>query len=134
MKKQRVRLGLVILIATIGACVSKQRMIPFHMQEACYQSWFLNAEESGTNLWIKVTHVKTDVVFDSVVFRGWQMPVSIADSGNYILLQTMIPSEKMKQLHTLRRVDEPNQLQFLYKNKRQNIALKNIRRKEMKYF
>lgn len=134
MKKQRIRLILIVLFSTIAACVSEQRMMPFRMQETCYQSWVANAEESGTNLWIKVSHVKSDVVFDSVVFRGWQMPVCRADSGRFILLQAMIPSEKMKQLHKLRRVNEPNQLQFIHKNERKNILLKNIRRKEMKYF
>lgn len=133
MKKQNILFGIICLTIIFVRC-SSERKLPFRVKESSYQTWFIDAEEHGTRLWIKVKRPDPGVEFDSVVFRGFQMPVALSEHKNYLLLRADIPSEKMMHLHPIYVTEKPDQLQYRYMGKKGNVLLTNIERKEMTYY
>ena len=133
MKRQNILFGIICLTIIFVRC-SSERQLPFRVKECSYQTWFIDAEKHGTRIWIKVKRPDPGVEFDSVVFRGFQMPVVLSEHKNYLLLRADIPSRKMMHLHSIHITEKSDQLQYRYMGQKGNVLLTNIERKEMTYY
>jgi hypothetical protein len=106
----------------------------FTFKESFYQSWLTNDNEKGTNIYVVVVDIKPGVVFDSMVFRGVKLPLSLEEKNG----QTQLKSVLHKDMSVFQNEKEitglPDQLIFHYNNMKNFFLLTDIRRVDMKYY
>ena len=106
----------------------------FKVQDAYYQSWVTRKNEKGTNIIMQLVQVHQEVRFDSIVFRGIQMPVFTSEKGGVVTLKSILVLDISKIPIVKKFVDKPDQLVYHYKGNLYVYPLKNIRRLKTKYF
>ena len=127
---------IIVPLFYVSCCALKDsNKSAFVLKEATYQSWFVNDNEKGTDIVLKLEQVLTDISFDSLVFKGVKVPVTVEKNGNRIyIIKGTIRSDLSILKSESNTVNEPNQLIYILKNKRYCYLLKNINRKDMKYY
>ena len=105
----------------------------FNVQDAYYQSWVARKEENGTDIIILLINVQKEIKFDSIIFRGIQLPVFTNDSNGVVTLNSMLTSGLEKIPMKKKYVNKPDQLLYYYQGTKRIFLLNNIRRLNMKY-
>lgn len=126
---------IVLLFFVIGCSVlnNKQNKL-FTIKDAYYQSWMVSEQEKGTTLTIVLTNIEKDISFDSIIFRGIQMPVNMEVKESTTILRSTISQNQARFIeNTNTAANKPDQLIYTYKNERKSFKLESIRREEMKY-
>ena len=127
---------LLVLIFFLFGCsiLHNQQNKLFTLKDAWYQSWMISEQEKGTIVTILLSDVEKDIVFDSVVFRGVQMPLnSEIKDGNTILTCNLNREQSRLMDDKETPVDKPNQIMYRYKGEKKTYIIESIRREEMKY-
>jgi hypothetical protein len=106
----------------------------FEIKDAYYQSWVLNENEKGTDVFIEAIHVKEGIVFDSIIFRGQSLPVFSEEKNGIVYLKSIINVGISKIQSESKATNLPDQLIYSYQGTKHNWILKNIRRGKMKYY
>src|ERR1035437_2558672 len=86
----------------------------FNVQDAYYQSWVARKEENGTDIIILLINVQKEIKFDSIIFRGIQLPVFTNDSNGVVTLNSMLTSGLEKIPMKKKYVNKPDQLLYYY--------------------
>lgn len=134
--KQQFAVLLLIINALIASCRCYQCADDklFIIKDAWYQSWVVDENERGTDIFIEITDIKNGVVFDSIVFRGLRLPVFVEKRDSMIVIKSIIEAP-LSKLHIKNEfVGKPDQLIYHYKGTSHSQALKEIRSKSMKYY
>ena len=82
---------------------------------------------------MQLVQVHQEVRFDSIVFRGIQMPVFTSEKGGVVTLKSILVLDISKIPIVKKFVDKPDQLVYHYKGNLYVYPLKNIRRLKTKY-
>lgn len=106
----------------------------FQVKDAFYQSWVLNENEKGTNIILKMENVDKNIVFDSLIFRGVMLTVSISFENDQVILKSVLPVGISRIETKNKLVQKPDQLLYKYFGIRGFYPLKDIRREKGKYF
>jgi hypothetical protein len=106
----------------------------FAIKEAYYQSWVIDENEKGTNIFIEIKDVANGVVFDSIVFRGLRLPVTSEIKDSLVVLKSAITSPLSKIFIKNEYVDQPNQLIYRYNGVKHHMVIKELNRKSIKYY
>lgn len=118
-----------------GCCIFKtSNKSFFKVQDAFYQSWVKKETQKGTQITIILKDVKPNVQFDSIIFRGLQIPVSIENKENNVVLTSVVLSLIPELNDGSVPVNKQDQLLFKVNGKRQFFILEKIRREKMKYY
>jgi hypothetical protein len=126
---------LILLFFIISCGVLNHRQIKhFIVKDAYYQSWILNENEKGTNIYLLLTDIEKGISFDSIIFRGLQMPVSIKTEGEITTLKSTINIDPAKLESEKKPTDRPDQLIYSLDGKIYTYKLETIRREKMKYY
>lgn len=106
----------------------------FTFEKAFYQSWVTKTNEKGTDIVIELSNINKNVVFQSIAFRGFKIPViQETNSDKTILKGVIITGESKLDLeHEI--TDEPDQLIYQYQNTTFVLPLESIERKDMIYY
>jgi hypothetical protein len=94
----------------------------------------VNNNDKGTNIIIELVDVKPDVIFDSLVFRGYKLPVFKEEKDGIIKLKSIVyreisilpPDQKISDLN--------DQLIYHYHNSKYSFQLDSMRRINMNYY
>jgi hypothetical protein len=106
----------------------------FTLKDAYYQSWIVNENEKGTNIYIDLSDVAKEVEIDSIIFRGFKLPALREDKDGLVHLKSTL-NIGMSKIQTENVViKDPDQLIYRYRGIKHSYILKNIRRKNMKYY
>jgi hypothetical protein len=105
----------------------------FEIKDAHYQSWVAKTNENGTNIFIDLVKTKEGVTFDSIIFRGLELPVFIEDKEGTLHLKSIINLDISKIKPDYKVANAPDRLIYTFKGKKHSYLLKNIRRENMKY-
>jgi hypothetical protein len=106
----------------------------FTVKDAYYQSWMISGQEKGTTVTIIVTEIDKDVNFDSIVFRGVQMPVNTEVKESTTVLKSILNRDQSRLLEDKNTTtNKPDQLLYRYKEEKKSYILDSIRRENMKY-
>jgi len=106
----------------------------FIVKDAYYQSWMVSNQEKGTSICILVADVEKEVIFDSIIFRGIQMPVNFEIKDGTGTIESNINFELSKLESKSKSSEKPNQLIYSYQGKQYSYRLESIRRENMKYY
>ncbi len=106
----------------------------FQVKDAFYQSWVLTENEKGTNIILKLENVDKNIVFDSLIFRGVMLSVSISFDNDNVILKSVLPVGISRIETKNKLVQQPDQLLYKYFGTRGFYPLKDIRREKSKYF
>ena len=127
------------VIMVLSMCLNNCKTIKnksetlFNVQDAYYQSWVARKEENGTDIIILLVKVQKEIKFDSLIFRGIQLPVVSSENNGVVTLKSMLTSGSEK-IHTKKKiVNKPEQLLYYYKGTKRIFPLNNIRRLNIKY-
>jgi len=105
----------------------------FIIQDAYYQSWVARKQENGTDIIVRLVNVQKEVKFDSLIFRGIQLPVWTTENNGIATLKSILTSG-IEKIHTKKKlVHKPDQLLYYYQGTREIYLLSNIRRLETLY-
>jgi len=131
-------LNALILLAAIyfTSCqsVSKGKVSPFRLNSAYYQSWVMSENERGTDIILRLDGVRKGIEFDSIVFRGIELPVFTSAEKDVIILKSILPIGQSRIRIESRVTGGPDQLIYRIKGKRKSYLLKNLERKETRYY
>ena len=105
----------------------------FNVQDAYYQSWVARKQENGTDIMIILVNVQKEIKFDSLIFRGFQLPVFTSENNGVVTLKSMLTSGLEKIPTKKKIVNKPDQLLYYYQGTRRIFLINNIRRLNMKY-
>jgi len=105
----------------------------FNVQDAYYQSWVARKQENGTDIFILLVKIQKEIQFDSLIFRGIQLPVFTSEMNGVVTLQSMFTSGLEKIPMKKKIVNKPDQLLYYYQGTRRTFLLNSIRRLNMKY-
>ncbi len=126
---------ILLLLTIICSCNTKIIVQTTHFQvnDAFYQSWTVSENEKGTDIVLKLSTVDKCIVFDSLVFRGVQMPVSVSFENEYVILKSVlhVGISRLKTSNTI--VKKPDQLLYKCLEARQSYSLNGMRREKNKY-
>jgi hypothetical protein len=105
----------------------------FNIQDAYYQSWVAHNNEKGTDIMIQLINVQNEIRFDSLVFRGIQIPVYSWEKDGIVTLKGILSTDADK-LHIPKKiVKKPDQLIYHFQGKKYFLLLENIHRLNTKY-
>jgi hypothetical protein len=105
----------------------------FNVKDAYYQSWVARKQENGTDIMIILVNVQKEIKFDSIIFRGIQLPVWTSENNGVITLKSMLTSGLEKIPTKKKLVHKPDQLLYYHQGARQIFLLNNIRRLDTVY-
>jgi hypothetical protein len=127
---------LLIRIILISGCSSLRNANDkfFTLKNAYYQSWMINNNDKGTNIYIELTDVKPGVEFDSVVFRGIKIPVFIDEKDSITKLKSILYRDLDIFFKNQKVSNLPDQLIYHYHNSKYSFKLDTIRRINMRYY
>ncbi len=60
---------------------------PFRIKKAEYNSWVRDENIRGTDMVIILSHVKPDIVFKSITYRGIEVPVTVSTKGRRAIIK-----------------------------------------------
>jgi hypothetical protein len=106
----------------------------FVIKDAYYQSWVVAENDHGTDIFVEITNINNGVTFDSIVFRGLRLPVVIEKKDSMVILKSIINTPLSKLFIKNEFVGKPDQLIYHYNGISHSQALKELRRKSMKYY
>jgi hypothetical protein len=134
--KQQLALFLLMINAFCAGCSCLQ--CPdnklFVVKDAYYQSWVVAENEHGTDIFVEIADIKNGVTFDSIVFRGLRLPVVIEKKDSLVILKCIISTPLSKIFIKNEFVGKPDQLIYHYNGISHSQALKELRRKNMRYY
>jgi len=107
--------------------------LPFHIEEAYYQSWYKSENEKGTTIYFRLSDVKLGIRFDSLVFRGNELPLVAEIQGNEVKLTGQLNIGNTRIANKKELNNSQDQLLVKYQGKRFVYPVK-LDRKEMKYY
>jgi hypothetical protein len=87
----------------------------------------------GTDIVIQLINVQQEVIFDSLVFRGIQLPVFIQKKDDVVTIKTVLSFDDTKLSIDKKVTHKPDQLLYMFQGKRYSFSLKNIRPLPTKY-
>lgn len=126
---------LLFLLMIYGCNIRNGNKIAyFQVKDAYYQSWVLSENEKGTNIILKLENVAKNLVFDSLIFRGVMLSVSISLENDQVILKSVLPVGISRIETKNKLVQKPDQLLYKYYGTRGFYLLKDIRREKGKYF
>jgi len=127
---------LFLLFVIPGSCsiLNNQHEKLFKVEDTYYQSWMVNEQEKGINIFIEVSDVKNGVLFDSIIYRGMQIPATIESNENNVVIKGTFLSTSARIEANHSPTDKPDQFSYSYKGKHHFYKLKDIRRENMKYY
>lgn len=127
---------LFFLFVILGSCsiLNNQHEKLFKVENAYYQSWMVNEQEKGTNIFIEVIAIKQGVIFDSIAFRGTLLPVSLEIKDGVTILKGTLFNENKRIGSEQKYTEKADQLFYTYKENQYSLILKNIKRRDMKYY
>jgi len=116
-------------------CCSFKNKSPtlFNVKETYYQSWISKNQVKGTDIVIQLINVQKEVIFDSLVFRGIQLPVFIQKQDDVVTIKTVLSFDDTKFSIDKKVTHKPDQLLYMFQGKRYSFSLKNIRPLPTKY-
>lgn len=125
----------LLFLMIYGCNIRNGANIPyFQVKDAFYQSWVLSENEKGTNIILKMEKVDKNIVFDSLIFRGVMLKVSISFENDQVILKSVLPVGITRIETKNKLVQKPDQLLYKYFGTKGFYPLKNIRREKGKYF
>lgn len=122
-----------ILIHSCGS-INKVRMRDFTIKDAYYQSWILNENEKGTDVFVVIRNVGSGIEFRSIIFRGRELPISITKEKGTIVLRAGFTVGVSKLEQKTKVSNKEDQLIYQIGGVNKILILKEIRRKETKYY
>lgn len=124
----------LLLFQSSCRTIAPNKMSYFKLKNTSYQSWYISAENKGTDVTIIVSNVKVGVRFKSIVFRGIEVPVSEQISGNKIVLKASF-NPGIATLHSNYQINRnANQLKYQIGSQHKSMLLNNIKRKKNKFY
>jgi hypothetical protein len=131
----KTRYLVLIIFSVISSCsvLRNNNSSPFILKEVTYQSWVVNENEKGTDIVLKVVDVPEGISFDSLVFKGVRVPVTLQKESDFYSIKGVIRSDlsHLKPEKTV--VNKPDQLIYTYQGRKYYFKIQSITRKEMKY-
>lgn len=125
---------LILLFIVFGCSILKNHKKKlFNVKDAYYQSWMVSEQEKGTNIYILITDIENEIVFDSIIFRGVQMPVRIETKEGTTILKSTLHAETTRIENNNTPTSKPNQIIYRHKEVKHSYMLETIRREDMKY-
>jgi hypothetical protein len=125
---------LLVLPAFYFNCriIKNKKEIPFRIKDAFYQTW-VASKQTGTDIIIQIDHIQENIRFDSIIFRGIQLPVFTHEKDGIVTLKSIL-SFDMKTFHIEKKiVDKPDQLLYEHDGTKHSCDLKNMRRVNTKF-
>lgn len=108
--------------------------MPFRINSAYYQSWVMSENERGTDIILRLKNVRKRIKFDSIVFRGVELPVFTSAEKGGIILKSILPTGQSRIRIGSHVTGGPDQLIYRIKGERKSYPLKNLERKETRNY
>lgn len=101
----------------------------FTFKDVSYQSWVYSEKERGTEVTIILKNADPEVEFDSLTFRGMQVPVQTSQiKGRTILKARFITGEPILDDYEYIATEEEDCLKYRYRSQDYLYPLRNIKR------
>jgi hypothetical protein len=114
--------------------LNNQQKKLFTVKDAYYQSWIVDEQNKGTTITIVLSEIDNSVNFDSLVFRGIQMPVDVeSKDGTSIIKSTYSQHQNLFIEKSNNPTFGNDALIYTYKGEKKYYKLESIRREDMKY-
>ena len=122
------------IIILISGCksMSKSALQDFNIKDAYYQSWVIN--EKGIDIVIELKNVIPGLEFQSIIFRGLELPISIKKENNTTYLKAAYTIGLSKLDYKKTPSSKENQLIYQIDKIKKTVLLKEIRRKKTKFY
>lgn len=112
--------------------MSKSALQDFNIKDAYYQSWVIN--EKGIDIVIELKNVIPGLEFQSIIFRGLELPISIKKENNTTYLKAAYTIGLSKLDYKKTPSSKENQLIYQIDKIKKTVLLKEIRRKKTKFY
>ena len=129
-----VLLFLIIVIINSCGAIYKSSLVGFTIKDAYYQSWAFNEKEKGTDVFIVLKNVKPGIEFNTIIFRGMELPISKTSQKGKTTLKVSFRFGLSKLEQKKKTSNKENQLIYQMGKERRILILKEIRRKNTKYY
>ena len=125
-----------LIIILISGCksMSKSALQDFKIIDAYYQSWVINENEKGIDIVIELKNVRSGLEFQSIIFRGLELPISIKKENNTTYLKAAYTIGLSKLDYKKTPSSKENQLIYQIDKVKKTVLLKEIRRKKTKFY
>lgn len=124
--------GLIFVLFSCQA-LRHNNPVPFQIKDAIYYSWFVNENERGTNVELKLTKIKGAIKFEAIIFRNLKIPLATIRRGNSALLKGVLPGPESILPDRSELSTGPDRLLFILNGDSSsvNIVLRHVK---MRYF
>ena len=116
-----------LLFIFLNCNTIQQEKASFKLEDAYYQPWVINDNEKGTDVIIELTHVAKEITFDSIVFRGVQLPVFLLEGKDKLILKSKLYVGLARLPIASKPNHKPDQLIYIYMGRKYSFLLKKIR-------
>jgi len=127
---------LFILLILINGCksLSKSELRDFTIKDSYYQSWYLNENEKGFEISIVLKNIKPNIHFQSLVFRGVELAISIKRGNDSIILSAnhTLGLSKLKQKFKINKGE--NRIIYKLNNVEKTYIIKNLSKRKTIYY
>jgi hypothetical protein len=123
-----------LLLIFLNCNAIKQDKLSFKLGDAYYQPWVINDNEKGTDVLIELTHVDKGITFDSLIFRGVQLPVFVLEGKDKLILKSKLYAGLARLPIASKPDHKPDQLIYTSMGKKYYFLLKKIRPLKTVYY
>ena len=126
--------ALLLFISVSCATLFTDNHEPFSISDVYYRSWVIKDIEKGTDVFIKLKDVDTNVDFTSIVFRGIEADVQASvKNGVTMVKATINTGPSIIENYEYKVEDAGDMLKFTYKGSKFSYPLINIRRESTEF-
>ena len=126
--------ALLLFISVSCATLFTDNHEPFSISDVYYRSWVIKDIEKGTDVFIKLKDVDTNVDFTSIVFRGIETDIqATVKNGVTLLKATINTGPSLIENYEYKVEDAGDMLKFTYKGSKFSYPLINIRRESTEF-
>lgn len=132
--KAPVVFALLLFISVSCATLVTKSHEPFSISDIYYRSWVVKDIEKGTDVFIKLKDVNSNVDFTSIVFRGIETDIrATVKNGVTVLKATINTGPSLIENYEYKVEDAGDMLRFTYKGSKFSYPLINIRRESTEF-
>lgn len=106
----------------------------FQIVDLYYQSWVVRDLEKGTNVIIKFRNLDKDIEFESLVFRGIEVDISVLNEGRKTIVKgTINTGPSLIENYEYEVTGSGDMIKYKYMGREFSYPLKNIKRENTKF-